>query len=395
MIQEIQARKIVIAGKTVDPWFLGKYRISHYRGCQHACAYCDGRAERYYFEGEFGSDVEIKANAIELMQKELPRIKEPGYLFLGSGITDVYQPIEKKLNLTRQILEILAENPLPLHILTKSALVQRDIPILQQIAGKQNVFLSLSITSNNDQTRRIFEPNTSPIDKRWETLELAKKAGLRTGAFLMPVLPLISDSPCEIEEMLQRAKNARVDFVLFSGMTLKPGRQKEYFKKCILENYPEKASEILKIYQDNHYYGHGSSVHYSRIHHAFYHLARKYKIPFRMPQEYFTKVLPKYTEAAILLAHIGEFLGANGTERKSYSIAGYAIQKWADEEKKKISRKKDFSFHQIEDLFKQQILSGEVKKLAGVGDVIHKMLLEFVQTGKIKYYDQLRKPYQV
>jgi DNA repair photolyase len=393
MIKEINAQAILRTAKIVDTWFLGKYQISPYRGCQHACAYCDGRFEKYNFAGEFGTDIEIKNNSLELLKKEILRIKEPGFVMLGSGITDVYQPIESKYRLTRRILERLNETNLPVHILTKSTRIAEDLPLLEKINRNARSIVSMSIGHDNDKTRKILEPNTAPTADRWELLTQAKAAGMSTGVMLMPVIPYISDSAEEIERMLQKCKDAKVDFVLFGGMTLKAGRQKDHFLKVIQENYPALHEKIKALYSRNDQYGRAVGFYYPKINQQFYRLARKYKIQFRMPHELFKGLFPKYHEVALLLAHIGEYLQSRGIQREAYGHAGYALQHWAFERKKAIGRKKGFSYQIIEAEFLESIQKEAFKKLPGIGVVIQKMLIEFAQTGQIAYYNELRRDF--
>ena len=210
---------------------------------------------------------------------------------------------------------------------------------------------------------------------------------------MLPVIPFISDSKAEMEQMLQKAKAVGVDFVMFGGMTLKVGRQKEFFMNFIHEKFPQHEENIKKLYQHNDPYGEALPTYYAKIERAFHELARNYRIQFRIPHELFKGVVPQYTEAAILLAHIGDYLRAKGIQRKAYQYACYAIQKWAFELKKKIGRKKDFHYTLIENEFRRQIKTGDVKQLSGIGDTIYKMLHQFLQTGRISYYEQIRRDY--
>jgi len=123
-INEIEAKSILRKQKKIDSWFLSRYGMNLYRGCTHNCVYCDGRAEGYYVEGEFGSDVAVKINALEVLRRELdPRRKrtpyKPGYVMVGGGVGDSYQPVEEKYELTRKTLLLLSEKKLPFQILTK------------------------------------------------------------------------------------------------------------------------------------------------------------------------------------------------------------------------------------------------------------------------------------
>src|ERR1035441_9560853 len=102
---EVDAKSVLRRGVVVDPWFLGRFGSNLYRGCQHGCIYCDGRAERYYVSGEFDRDIQVKRNAVELAKDEIGRMREPGFLFIGGGVCDAYQPAEERYRLARGLLE--------------------------------------------------------------------------------------------------------------------------------------------------------------------------------------------------------------------------------------------------------------------------------------------------
>ncbi len=128
-VKEIEAKTILRKHKKIDSWFVSRYGMNLYRGCMHNCSYCDGRAEGYYVEGEFGSDVSVKINALEVLRRELdPKRKrtplKPGYILVGGGVGDSYQPMEEKYEFTRKTLSLLYEKKLPVHVLTKSTLVK-------------------------------------------------------------------------------------------------------------------------------------------------------------------------------------------------------------------------------------------------------------------------------
>src|SRR5512136_710226 len=173
-ITEIEAKSILRKHKKIDSWFVSRYGMNLYRGCMHNCSYCDGRAEGYYVEGEFGSDVSVKINAIEVLRHELdPKRKrtpfKPGYILVGGGVGDSYQPIEEKYELTHKTLALLYEKKLPIHILTKSTLVKRDIDIIEKINETNKAIVSFSFSSTDEKISKIFEPNVPSPNQRLET----------------------------------------------------------------------------------------------------------------------------------------------------------------------------------------------------------------------------------
>ena len=132
MIKESQAKSILRKHKKINSWFLSHYGINLYRGCTHNCVYCDGRAEKYQVEGEFGKDIIVKTNALNLLERELNPLRKrkpmsTGFIMLCGGVADAYQSVEKKYKLARQNLELIYKYNHSVHILTKSTLIERDI----------------------------------------------------------------------------------------------------------------------------------------------------------------------------------------------------------------------------------------------------------------------------
>ncbi|MBU0976660.1 MAG: radical SAM protein [Patescibacteria group bacterium] len=393
MIREIEAKSIFRRNrKHIDDWFCGSYGLAPYYGCQHACVYCDGRYEKYGFEGEFGKDVSVKKNTIELLKKEIRLVKEPGYVFIGSGITDAYQPIEKKYHLTRKSIQIIADHPLlSLHILTKSALVDEDLDLIASIASSKNkkAIISFSIAFDNDTNRKKFEPRTAPIEERWEILAEARKMGINTGVYLIPSIPFISDSEEELRGIYEKCLEYKVDFVLSGGMTLKIGRQKEFYLNFIKQKFPDLYELTVKLYSNADHYGSPVWNYANKLNALFNRLTHECKLRVRIPQDLLKNVIPNYYEVALMLAHLGEYLKQSGLNRKAYVYAGYSLQKWVYEAKKGKTRRKDFNYKVIEKAFEGEVLSGNIKRLPSIGDTIYKMLVEFIRTGSIEYYDQV------
>lgn len=132
--REVEARSITRLPGRADPWFLGRYGMNLCRGCEHGCSYCDGRAERYHVEGDFEADIAVERNAVEVLGRELARVREPGFVLLGGGVCDAYQPAEEGYRLARGALELALHHGLPVHVVTKSALVERDLDLLARLA---------------------------------------------------------------------------------------------------------------------------------------------------------------------------------------------------------------------------------------------------------------------
>ncbi|MCK4365151.1 MAG: radical SAM protein [Thermoplasmatales archaeon] len=345
--------------------------MNFYRGCKHNCVYCDGRSEGYYVEGEFGEDVWVKVNAIELLRKELdPRRKrtplKPCFIMLGGGVGDSYQPIEEKYKLSRKALQLLHNFNLPVSILTKSTLIERDIDIIKKINERKRAIVSFSFSSVDEKISSIFEPGVPPPRKRLETLHLFKNEGIACGMFLMPVIPFITDTPTVMERTIRKAKEIDLDFIIFAGMTLKDGRQKNYFLDTLKENYPHLIPEYSNIYKKDIWGGPVSNYQES-IHKTFNSISKKYKIPRRIPAHLFDDILSENDLVRVILEHLEYLLKLEGKE-SSYRWAANSIAKLTEPLS---NMKKD------------------LRRINGVGPTTERIILEILETGTSSYYEKL------
>jgi DNA repair photolyase len=201
IIREIYARSILSKSRIYE------YTINAYTGCQHACTYCYARFMKRttgHIE-PWGEFVDVKINAPDLLQREITR-KPRGRVWI-SGVCDAYQPLERKYELTRKCLKILVAHDWPITIQTKSPLVLRDIDILRKAT---DVEVGFTITTADDDVRRLFEPNAPPINERIKALDELHKAGIRTFAMIAPMLP----GAGELAALLP----GKVDYVLLDRM---------------------------------------------------------------------------------------------------------------------------------------------------------------------------------
>ncbi len=201
VVKEIKSKAILSVSKVYP------YVINPYVGCQHGCSYCYARfMKRFTGHREpWGQFVDVKINAPDLLKLEITK-KKPGKVWM-SGVCDPYQPLEAKYKLARQCLEILAQNNWPVVVQTRSPLVLRDLDILKK--GK-NFEVGFSITTADDNIRKLFEPDAPPIKDRVRALDELHKAGIRTYAMIAPMLPNAED----IAEILA----GKVDYVLLDRM---------------------------------------------------------------------------------------------------------------------------------------------------------------------------------
>lgn len=201
IVEEVYTKTILSKSKVFE------YTINPYIGCEHACTYCYARFMKRFTDHkeEWGKFVDVKINAPTLLKQEVQK-KRPGRVWI-SGVCDPYQPLEKKYELTKRCLEILLKHRWPATIQTKSPLVLRDVETLKKF---DKLEIGLSITTADENIRRIFEPNAPPIEQRIENLEKLHFAGTKTFAMIAPLLPKAEDLPTQL--------NGKVDYVLIDKM---------------------------------------------------------------------------------------------------------------------------------------------------------------------------------
>lgn len=370
-IRETEARSLLIKHRKIDSWFISRYGLNLYRGCAHNCVYCDGRTERYQVNDAFGENVVVKINAVEVLSRELDpkrrRAKlKPSYIMLGGGVGDSYQPAETQYRLTRKTLQLLNQYEWPVHILTKSTLVERDLDLIKQNNQQHGAIVSFSLSSTNDEISAIFEPHVPPPSERLNALARIKRKGITTGIFLLPVIPFLTDTPDMIEEAFRKAREVEVDFIIFGGMTLKEGRQKDYFVNVLKDRYPQLVRYYATLYKGD-VWGHANGNYYHSINSAISQIARKYQIPLRIPPRLYKDILCENDLVIVMLEHLDYFLQLEG-KRSSFGYAAYAISKIDDP----LSRMKH-----------------ELKNIKGVGEKTEQIILDILETKTSRYYDDL------
>jgi DNA repair photolyase len=214
--------------KQPDTWFGLKYNMNLYRGCQHQCIYCDSRSLCYQIE-DF-RDILIKENAIELLERELARKRVKGTIGTGS-MNDPYMPLEAKVGLTRRALELIARFRFPVHIITKSDLVLRDLDLLRRI-NRVYAAVSFTITTTDDRLAKKIEPGAPLPSARLKAMRTLADAGILTGVTMMPILPFIQDTEENITSIVTEAHRHGATYILPSfGMTLRDRQRSFYYAK--------------------------------------------------------------------------------------------------------------------------------------------------------------------
>ena len=243
----IETAKTIIS-RNQSPDIPFSQSINPYRGCEHGCIYCYARPTHAYLGLSPGLDFETKlvakTNAAELLRREL---SAPGYrceLIAMGTHTDPYQPIERELKITRGVIEVLAECDHPLGIVTKSAMVERDIDLLSTMAKKNLVQVFISIATLDHEVARKLEPRASAPARRLQAVRKLADAGIEVGVFASPVIPMITDK--DIESVLQAAKDAGATRANYTMLRL-PNEVNAMFQDWLARHYPLRAEHVMSL----------------------------------------------------------------------------------------------------------------------------------------------------
>lgn len=256
---EDQAKSIVnkVDSPDVGMW----YSMNPYQGCEHGCIYCYARNAHEYWGYSAGLDFErkiiVKKNAPELLRKFLMK-KDWECVPIGlSGNTDCYQPAEKKFRLTRGLLEVCNEFNQPVAIITKNAGILRDKELLQEMGSRQLVSVLVSITSFDEDLRRVMEPRTTTARQRLRVISELSGAGVRTGVMLGPMIPGLNEH--EMQRIMEAASGNGASFSAYTFIRLN-GAIKLIFHDWLYKNFPDRADKVWHLIEN----GHGGKVNDSR-----------------------------------------------------------------------------------------------------------------------------------
>jgi DNA repair photolyase len=254
------------------------WTINPYRGCEFACKYCYARYTHEFMEMRDGVDFEqkiyAKQHAADLLRQELRKVKPGEDIALGTA-TDPYQPIEKKLEITRAILqEISRHSGLEVGIVTKSAMVTRDIDVLREVATNNRISVSFTVTTVDAELARILEPRAPRPDLRLESLKKLREAGIRAGVICAPVLPGITDGPKQLEAVVKAAAEAKATHIYANPLFLKPCSA-AVFMPFLKEHFPDLVTEYERRFNDKAFL---PAAYRRRISELFGKLRAKYAI---------------------------------------------------------------------------------------------------------------------
>lgn len=370
---EMKSKSILTKHKYRDNWFWCRYGINPYRGCQFACNYCDAITEKYLVHEEaedFSRIIYCKTDAPELLRKEIKKV-ERDVVALG-GVTDSYQPAERKYEITRGLLEILRDNSFPVHIVTKSDLILRDVDILSEISKKSWCTVSVTIITFNKKLLPLLEPFAPSPERRLEAVKKLNDAGVQAGVDFTPIIPYILDGDRNIKDVIEKAADGGAKYILpGAGMSLR-SNQKVRFLELLEKNWPELVQKYEKLYSgsespDQHY-----AVEVSK---RAFELCKKFDILNYVPPPIFERPLKENFEVSSLLLLIAYFKEM----RAGNPYAAWAYHKAAE------------NIEGLGESIRDTHARNELKLIPGVGESLAKTVGGFLDTGESDKLERLKK----
>jgi len=266
MPQSIRVKSILTKTRRRDPWFLDDYTVNAWKGCSFNCLYCYIRGSKY---GEHMEDkLTLKENVLEILERQLRRraLKKEQSIVVMSSATDPYLQFEKDLLVTRGMLELFLKYEFPVHVITKSPMVIRDLDLLKQIDQtallpldlkpriSHSAFITFSFSTTDDQIARIFEPGAPPPSERLKALKQCIDEGFHTGVSLMPLLPHITDTKAHLDEMFDIFSSIGVKYIFPATIILfghDSSSSRLLMFRAVEKHYPHLTEKYKKFLEHN------------------------------------------------------------------------------------------------------------------------------------------------
>lgn len=249
MIEQIEAKTILQKAAYAENWFGIDYNMNLYKGCPHGCIYCDSRSDCYQIE-DFDR-VRVKKDAITILEKELRTKRKKGVIGIGA-MSDTYNPLEEKLQITRKALQLIDRYGYGISLETKSDLLVRDIDLFKSISNKASGIIKMTITTADDKLSSIIEPNVCNSSKRFEAIKKITDAGLFAGVLLTPILPYITDTEENIRQVISLAAKNGAKFVFSMGGVTLRSNQRVYFYNKLEQDFPGIKERYSKQYGNSY-----------------------------------------------------------------------------------------------------------------------------------------------
>lgn len=373
----------------VNGFNLGKYGFSPYAACGHACAYCDGRAEKYFVEGDFGADIVIRRNLPEVLDAELAKLREPGTISIGSGISDPYQPVEADERIMERCAGLIAKHGYAATLLTKSSLILRDLEIWKEVHAKRGFVLMVSLVFTDDAERTLFEPGAASVEERLEVVRQFRAAGIPVCVLAMPLLPFIADTTEKAGKLFNTLADLKANGIVPGGLTLRPGRQKETYLNVIRGHYPHLLAQYEDLYRENRQSGACVAAYTKEFTKRMVGLMKPLNIPLGLPHDVYKNLLPIYDEVLILMEHM-EYMYANrGIAVAALKAGREKYAAWLAVEKTAFNRKRSMKYQEIEEKLRMMAATAGLAGLTG-NEKLARFLRQIIIERKTFDYVKLR-----
>ena len=326
----IRNAKLLRPADLPDNFTRSLYKIAPYKGCAHGCRYCDGRAERYFVSGDFERDIEVRDSIPNRLAAELALVREYGMIAFGSGVTDPYQPLELENAISGRCARILTESTetLPALVMTKSSLVLRDLVLWKQVNERAGFILLVSLTSLDESLREMMEPGASSFAARIEMIRQFKTAGCIVGVLAMPLLPGLSDCSDSIRTLFRACAEAGADFIMPGGLTLRPGRQKDFYLNVLARYKPDLLGKTTDLYRSGHPTGSPTFATKQSLREKIFPIQQEIALPYLLPHRLFARLLPPHDTLRILLRDMLELYSERGIDISALVSSADAYDKW-------------------------------------------------------------------
>lgn len=289
-------------------------------------------------EGDFERDVTVRDNLVERIAADVAAgraAREFGAFCMGSGVTDVYQPLERRLGLSRRALEALAGTGLPAVILTKGDLIRRDFDLLERLPA---ALVIVTVTTVDEAEAAWLEPGAPAPAARLEVVAEAKARGFYAGVMAMPLCPGLSDGDESFGALLDAASRAGADFVYPGGLTLRPGRQKELFLSRLAEKRPDLLAEYRRLYAEERLSGMPLSSRSRGLAARLDRLGREAGMPQMIPHGVYRRLLAPPDAVHVLLSHMASLYDLRGVDTKPLRAAAGRYADWLARERTALRR---------------------------------------------------------
>jgi len=340
-ISDLDARTGVSRAQMPNGFMIALYRaLAPYRGCEHGCRYCDGRAEKYFVEGDFERDIAVRRSLPERIAQDVADgvpLREFGAIAMGSGVTDIYQPVEAELGLTRQMLEALLPVGNPISLQTKNALILRDFDLLARFP---KVLVAVTVTTLDATAASYLEPGASPPAERLEVIRRARAAGFHAGVLAMPLCPGVGDGDADVAALLAEAKRAGAEFVWPGGLTLRPGRQKEAFMAMLAEHWPALGEHYARAFSENRPSGMPLAAHSRALEQRIARLMAASGMPALPPESIHRDLLCRADSLFVLFNHMQTLYHRRSVDTRALQSATEAYGQWLRETRSGLRRKR-------------------------------------------------------